>query len=37
MFDLGVDGVKEYIKIIGLFNFKVENVIKICCILFEKY
>ncbi|MGO1297733.1 MAG: endonuclease III [Vibrio sp.] len=27
---LGVDGVKEYIKTIGLFNSKAENVIKTC-------
>ena len=26
--DLGVDGLKEYIKTIGLFNAKAENVIK---------
>lgn len=37
MLVLGVDGVKLYIKIIGLFNSKVENVIKICCILLEQY
>ena len=30
MFDLGVDGVKEHIKTIGLFNAKAENVIKTC-------
>ena len=34
---LGVDGVKEYIKTIGLFNSKAENVIKTCCILLEKH
>lgn len=27
---LGVDGVKDYIKTIGLFNSKAENVIKTC-------
>ncbi|KHT65393.1 endonuclease III [Photobacterium gaetbulicola] len=37
MFDLGVDGVKEYIKTIGLFNSKAENVIKTCKILLEKH
>ena len=37
MFDLGVDGVKEYIKTIGLFNSKAENVIKTCKILIEKH
>ncbi len=26
--DLGVDGLKEYIKTIGLFNSKAENTIK---------
>ncbi|MBE0440146.1 MAG: endonuclease III [Gammaproteobacteria bacterium] len=28
--DLGVDGLKQYIKTIGLFNSKAENVIKTC-------
>lgn len=37
MLDLGVDGVKEYIKTIGLFNSKAENVIKTCRILLEKH
>lgn len=37
MFDLGVDGVKEYIKTIGLFNSKAENVIKTCKILLEQH
>ncbi|UWS35182.1 endonuclease III [Erwinia pyrifoliae] len=32
---LGVDGVKEYIKTIGLFNSKAENVIKTCRMLLE--
>ncbi|MCU5783948.1 DNA-(apurinic or apyrimidinic site) lyase [Alcanivorax balearicus MACL04] len=27
---LGVDGLKEYIKTIGLFNSKANNVIKLC-------
>ena len=27
---LGVDGLKSYIKTIGLFNTKAENVIKTC-------
>ncbi|MEZ8141732.1 endonuclease III [Enterovibrio norvegicus FF-33] len=35
--DLGVDGVKEYIKTIGLFNSKAENVIKTCKILLEQH
>ena len=33
--DLGVDGLKEYIKTIGLFNAKAENVIKTCRMLVE--
>ncbi|AWL11432.1 DNA-(apurinic or apyrimidinic site) lyase [Saliniradius amylolyticus] len=37
MLDLGVEGVKEYIKTIGLFNSKAENVIKTCRILVEQY
>jgi len=32
---LGVDGLKEYIKTIGLFNSKAENVIKTCHMLVE--
>ncbi|MBD1227653.1 endonuclease III [Xenorhabdus griffiniae] len=35
--DLGVDGLKEYIKTIGLYNTKAENVIKTCRILLEKH
>lgn len=34
---LGVAGLKEYIKTIGLFNAKAENVIKTCKILIEKH
>ncbi len=37
MLALGVDGVKEYIKTIGLFNTKAENVIKTCRILHEQH
>lgn len=37
MLALGVDGVKEYIKTIGLFNSKAENVIKTCKILVEQH
>ncbi|RUO58614.1 endonuclease III [Pseudidiomarina insulisalsae] len=37
MLDLGVDGVKDYIKTIGLFNSKAENIIKTCKILVDKY
>ena len=35
MLELGVDGVKSYIKTIGLFNSKAENVIKTCRMLIE--
>lgn len=35
--DLGVDGVKSYIKTIGLFNTKAENVIKTCRMLVERH
>ncbi|PSV46685.1 endonuclease III [Photobacterium indicum] len=37
IFDLGVEGVKQYIKTIGLFNSKAENVIKTCKILLDKH
>ncbi len=37
MMDLGVDGIKEYIKTIGLFNAKAENTYKTCKILVEKH
>lgn len=37
IWDLGVDGVKTYIKTIGLFNAKAENVIKTCRILLDKH
>lgn len=35
--DLGVEGLKEYIKTIGLFNSKAENIIKTCRDLIEKH
>lgn len=35
--DLGVDGLKGYIKTIGLFNAKAENVIKTCRMLIEQH
>ncbi|KGY11843.1 endonuclease III [Vibrio tubiashii] len=35
LLDLGVDGVREYIRTIGLFNSKAENVIKTCKILLD--
>jgi len=34
---LGVDGLKPYIKTIGLFNAKAENVIKTCRLLVEQH
>lgn len=34
---LGVDGLKQYIKTIGLFNTKAENVIKTCHLLIERH
>ena len=34
---LGVDGLKAYIKTIGLFNTKAENIIKTCKILVEQH
>ena len=34
---LGVDGLKSYIRTIGLFNSKAENIIKTCRILLEKH
>ncbi len=37
IYDLGVDGLKTYIKTIGLYNNKAINVIKACQILVEKY
>lgn len=35
--DLGVDGLKEYIKTIGLYNAKAENVHKLSQIIVEKH
>lgn len=34
---LGVEGLKPYIKTIGLFNSKAENIIKTCRILVERH
>ena len=34
---LGVDGLKPYIKTIGLFNNKAENIIKTCKLLIEHH
>ncbi|TCS41978.1 endonuclease III [Reinekea marinisedimentorum] len=37
IYALGVDGLKEYIKTIGLFNAKAENVHKLCKQLIEQH
>lgn len=37
IYALGVEGLKTYIKTIGLYNAKAENVIKTCQILIEKH
>jgi endonuclease III len=34
---LGEEGLKKYIKTIGLFNSKAENIIKTCKLLIEKH
>ena len=34
---LGINGLKKYIKTIGLFNTKAENTIKTCKLLIEKH
>lgn len=34
---LGVDGLKTYIRTIGLFNTKAENIIKTCAALIERH
>lgn len=35
IYGLGVEGLKEYIKTIGLFNSKAENIIKTCKMLID--
>ena len=35
--DLGEEGLKNYIKSIGLFNSKARNIIKTCADLLDKY
>lgn len=35
--DLGVSDLKRYIKTIGLYNTKAENIIKTCRLLLEKH
>ncbi|NCP64896.1 MAG: endonuclease III [Paraglaciecola sp.] len=37
IYDLGLDGLKSYIKTIGLFNAKAENVMKTCYILINEH
>ena len=37
IYALGVDGLKDYIRTIGLYNAKAENIIKACKILIEKH
>jgi len=37
IFDLGIDGLSEYIKTIGLYNSKAKNVIATCKILVEQH
>ncbi|MGE8538287.1 MAG: endonuclease III [Acinetobacter sp.] len=37
IYALGVKGLKEYIKTIGLYNSKAENVIKACAMLIQKH
>lgn len=34
---LGIDGLKRYIRTIGLFNSKAENIIKTCRILMDRH
>ena len=35
--DLGLEGLKSYIKTIGLYNSKAENIIKLCQRLLEQH
>lgn len=37
IYALGVEGLKPYIRTIGLFNSKAENIIKTCRILIDEY
>ncbi len=37
IYALGVDGLKNYIKTIGLFNSKAANVVKTCRLLIDKH
>jgi len=35
--DLGEDGLKKYIRTIGLYNSKAKNIIALCAILIDRY
>src|SRR5471032_2756580 len=35
LLNLGVEGIKTYIKSIGLFNTKADNIVKTCRLLLE--
>lgn len=37
LLSLGEDGLKKYIKTIGLYNTKAQNIIKLCADLIEKH
>lgn len=37
IYDMGLDTLKSYIKTIGLYNAKAENIIKTCQILINKH
>ncbi|TCV99762.1 endonuclease III [Biostraticola tofi] len=37
LLSLGVEGIKHYIRTIGLYNTKAENIIKTCRILIDKH
>lgn len=37
LLDLGVEGLKDYIKSIGLYNTKAQNIIKTCALLLERH
>lgn len=37
IYKLGVNGLKQYIRTIGLFNTKAENIIKTCRILIDQH
>ena len=37
IYNLGLDGLKKYIKTIGLYNSKAANIIKTCNILVEQH